>query len=203
MKRGTSKDSNGISFNTTQSIRRSTSHADVWTRDPHKVPKPKFPKEKEETKDTTNHHREYKTKMKWYVDQTSRAKHNFEVGDVVYIASMENGKLNSTIRDTRCVLLRNTANNSFEPVNTEDGSKVIRNVKHLQHTPVVMDFDVSEPAEAQMDTGALDMQCAQSTPADEIPPEPDSAPVPEKQVTTTKSGRVIRKQYVTETLKSY
>ena len=85
--------------------------------------------------------------MKHYADQTSRAKeHNFKVGDVVYIANMENGKLDATFRDTRYVLLRNTADNSFELVNIEDGSKVIRNVKHLRHTPVVMDFDVSEPS---------------------------------------------------------
>lgn len=41
--------------------------------------------------------------MKLNADQTSRAKeHNFKVGDVVYIASMENGKLDSTFRDTPC-----------------------------------------------------------------------------------------------------
>lgn len=40
--------------------------------------------------------------MKQYADQNSRAKeHNFKVGDVVYIASMENGKLDPTFRDIR------------------------------------------------------------------------------------------------------
>ena len=88
--------------------------------------------------------------MKQYADETSRAKeHNFKVGDIVYIASMETGKLNSTFRDTRYVLIRNTADNSFELVNTEDGSRVIRNVKHLRHTPVVLDIDVSANSSQQ------------------------------------------------------
>lgn len=51
---------------------------------------------------------------------------------------MENGKLDPTFRDICYVLLRNMADNSFELVNAEDGSKVIRNVKHLRHIPVVM-----------------------------------------------------------------
>ncbi|XP_051804922.1 uncharacterized protein K02A2.6-like [Acanthochromis polyacanthus] len=152
-------------------------------------------KEKEKTNEIRNHHDEYKTKMKLYADQNNRAKeHNFKVGDVVYVASMENGKLESTFKDVRYVLLRNTANNSFELVNTEDGSKVIRNVKHLRHTPVVTDIDVSETppvynTESNKDT--VDVSVVDITPpAAEIPPEPDP-PVPN--VIITRKGRVIRK----------
>ena len=149
---------------------------------------------RKKTNDIRHHHQEYRTKMKQYADQKRRAKeHNFEVGDVVYIASMENGKLDSIFRDTLYVLLKNTSDNSFELINTEDGSKVIRNVKHLRHTPVVMDFDVPEPTEARVLNDNLDMEFAQITPAVEIPPEPDSAPVPEWQVVTTRRGRVVRK----------
>lgn len=71
-----------------------------------------------------DHHNEYKTKMKEYADQTNRAKdHNFKAGDVVCIASMENGKLSTTFKDICYVILRNTADNAFELINAEDGSK--------------------------------------------------------------------------------
>lgn len=83
------------------------------------------PKEKEKASDVRHHHENYQTKMKQYADPTSRAKeHNFKVGDLVYIARMESGKLDSTFRDICYVLLRNTSDSSFELVNTEDGSKV-------------------------------------------------------------------------------
>ncbi|CAL8293633.1 unnamed protein product [Gadus morhua 'NCC'] len=44
-----------------------------------------------------------------------------------------------------------------------------------------MDFDVPEPTEARVLNDNLDMEFAQITPAVEITPEPDSAPVPEWQ----------------------
>lgn len=91
------------------------------------------------------------------------------------------------------MLLRNTADNSFELVNTEDGSKVIRNVKHLHHTPVVMDFDVSKPPlvhNAQINNDTVDVLIAETAPAAETPPEPDP---PASEVITTRKANVIRK----------
>lgn len=118
---------------------------DIHTKCPHLEEKGETPKEKETASNVQKHHETYKTKMKLYADQTNRAKeHNFKVSDVVYIANMESGKLVATFGQTRYVLLRSTADNLFELVNTEDGSKVIRNVKHLQHTPDVCDFDIPE-----------------------------------------------------------
>ncbi|KAI4899615.1 hypothetical protein NFI96_003403, partial [Prochilodus magdalenae] len=78
-----------------------------------------------------------------------------------------------TKNNTRYVPLRHTADNSFELVNTEDGSKVIR---HLCHTSVVMDFDVDEPPlvhNAQINNATVDVPIAETATAVEIPPEPD------------------------------
>lgn len=154
---------------------------------------PNLVEEGRKPKDIQTHHREYKDKMKQYADQTNRAKeHDFRVGDIVYIASMDNGKLDAKFKDTRYVLLRNTSDNSFELVNTNDGSMLIRNVKHLRHTPVVIDFDVAVPVEAHEDPGALEM--SQSAPTAECPPEQVSETVPENvKQGATRSGRVIRK----------
>uniref|UniRef100_A0A3P9KEY2 Gypsy retrotransposon integrase-like protein 1 n=1 Tax=Oryzias latipes TaxID=8090 RepID=A0A3P9KEY2_ORYLA len=150
--------------------------------------------EKEKATDVRKHHKEYQTKMKHYADQTSRAKeHNFKAGDIVYIASMENGKLDPTFRETRYVLLKNTSDSSFELVNTEDGSKVIRNVKHLRKTPLEVDFDIPEPSSACSEPNyheAKDASTAETTPALEIPPERDPS---SSDVITTRKGRVIRK----------
>ncbi len=186
----TSKNSDGIPF------------AAVWTRHPHKVSTLGdgwCEVQRKGGKDIRDHHREYTSTVKQYADQKSKAKeHNFKVGDVVYIANMENGKLDSTFKDTHYVILRNTADNSFELVNTEDRSKIIRNVKH---TPVVTDFDSSEtpnitkhqPLEvsAEKDAGP-EIHFNQIAPAVEILPKPDSATAPQWQV-VTRSGMVIRK----------
>ncbi|KAL7824648.1 hypothetical protein SRHO_G00344920 [Serrasalmus rhombeus] len=167
---------------------------DIRTKCPNLEKECGTPKGKEETTNVRNHHEEYKTKMKQYADQTSRAKeHNFQVGDTVYIANMENGKLDPTFRDIRYVLLRNTSDNAFELVNTEDGSRVIRNVKHLCHTPVILDFDVLEPPSdhnAQINNDIVDVPIAETATAVEIPPETDP---PVSEVITTRKGRVIRK----------
>ncbi|XP_061142102.1 uncharacterized protein LOC133158746 [Syngnathus typhle] len=166
---------------------------DIRTKCPTLEKASEVPKGKEKTVDIRSHHMEYKTKMKQYADQHNRAKeHNFKVSDVVYIASMENGKLDSTFKDVRYVLLRNTADNSFELVNTEDGSKVIRNVKHLRHTPIIMDFDVPEHplVHAQINSDSVDVPIANTDHATERPPEPDPAV---SDIITTRKGRVIRK----------
>ncbi len=76
---------------------------------------PSLVTDKRDTKDIESHHKSYKEKMKQYADMTNRAKeHNFKLGDIVYVASMEDGKLDSKYRDTRYVLLKHTSDNSFE-----------------------------------------------------------------------------------------
>lgn len=66
-----------------------------------KLPSIEKIKEKLKAKDNQNHHKTYKQKIKHYADKTIRAKeHNFDVGDIVYIVSMENGKLDAKFRDT-------------------------------------------------------------------------------------------------------
>lgn len=50
---------------------------------------------------------------------------------------------------------------SDNSLNTEDGFRIIRDVKHCQHIPVVMDLDVDVPA--CEDTGVLGMQDANLT----------------------------------------
>ncbi len=78
---------------------------------------PSLVTDKRDTKDIESHHKSYKEKMKQYADMTNRAKeHNFKLGDIVYVASMEDGKLDSKYRDTRYVLLKHTSDNSFEMV---------------------------------------------------------------------------------------
>lgn len=155
---------------------------DIRTKLPHLV------EEDDKTKDIQKHHKQYTDKMKDYADKTNRAKeHNFEVGNLVYIARMDNDKLDSKFRDTRYVLLRKTSDNSFELVNTEDGSRIMRNVKHLRHTPMVMDVDVS--AEACEDSKALDMPDAQSILAEDTQ---KAVSVPDEQ-SVTQSGSVIKK----------
>ena len=104
---------------------------------------------------------------------------------------MENGKLDAIFSDTHYVLLRNTANNSFELVNIEDGSKVIKNVKHLRQTPMVMDFDVSEPSSVcngQVNNDTGDVLIAETAPAVEVTTVPDP---PVSEVITTRKGCVI------------
>ncbi|XP_051973262.1 uncharacterized protein K02A2.6-like [Xyrauchen texanus] len=110
--------------------------------------------DKTETKDIESHHKRYNEKMKQYADMTRRAKeHNFKLGDIVYVASMEDGKLASKYRDTHFVLLKNTSDNSFEMVNVEDGSRIVRNVKHIRHVPIQLEISIPEPAEKQSDQG--------------------------------------------------
>lgn len=188
MERGTPKDSPGLLLNTPQSIRRNTSQLmfgrDIRTKLLNLV------EEDDKTTDIRKHHKQYTDKIKDYADKTNRAKeHNVEVGHLMYIASIDNGKLDSKFRDTPYVLLRNTSDHSFELVNTEDRSRITRNVKHLCHTPVVIDLEAAVPAEAHEDTRVLDMQDAQSAPA-ECPQE--AVPVPDQR-SVTRSGRVIKK----------
>ena len=153
----------------------------------------------ERTKDIQKHHREYKDKMKDYADKTNRAKeHQFKVGDLVYIASKDNGKLDSRFRNTHYVLLRNTSDNSFELVNTQDGSRVMRNVKHLRHAPMEMDFDITVPAEAHTGIGASAEACENAEVLD-MQNEPHAIEAPSEAVSgsgndcVTRSGRVVRK----------
>ncbi len=83
---------------------------------------------------------------------TNRAKeHNFKLGDIVYVASMEDGKLDSKYRDTRYELLKHTSDNSFEMVNAEDGSRIVRNVKHMRHVPIQLEISMPDAAEEQSD----------------------------------------------------
>ncbi len=78
---------------------------------------PSLVTDKRDTKDIESHHKSYKEKIKQYADMTNRAKeHNFKLGDIVYVASMEDGKLDSKYRDTRYILLKHTSDISFEMV---------------------------------------------------------------------------------------
>uniref|UniRef100_A0A673JH84 Integrase catalytic domain-containing protein n=1 Tax=Sinocyclocheilus rhinocerous TaxID=307959 RepID=A0A673JH84_9TELE len=148
--------------------------------------------DKRETKDIESHHKSYNEKMKQYADMTRRAKeHNFKLGDVVYVASMEDGKLDSKYRDTRYVLLRHTSDNSFEMVNVEDGTRIVRNVKHIRHVPVQLEINIPEPAEIQSDQ-ATQETVVKSDSSNE--PQSSSVTVPDtSKPLTTRSGRVIKK----------
>lgn len=97
------------------------------------------------TEEVKRHHQMYKEKMKDYADKTNRAKdHSFKVGDVVYVANMEQGKLDSKFKSAKYVLLSKTSDSSYELVNTEDGSLIKRNVKHMRHASLSVDSPVPE-----------------------------------------------------------
>lgn len=108
-------------------------------------------------------------------------------------ACMENGKLDPTFKETLIVLLINTLDNSFELVNSEDGAKVIRNVKHLRKKPLEVDFDIPEPSLSCNEPNhheTVDVSTAETAPVVEIPPEHDPSA---SDVLTTRKGWVIRK----------
>ncbi|UYV79189.1 hypothetical protein LAZ67_17001439, partial [Cordylochernes scorpioides] len=78
----------------------------------------------------------YKEKMKTYIDIIRKASpHNFEIGNLVYVANPNNGKLDSNFRSEHHVILENTSINSFKLVNTKNGKIIHRNAKHLKHVP--------------------------------------------------------------------
>ncbi|UYV67074.1 hypothetical protein LAZ67_4003826, partial [Cordylochernes scorpioides] len=78
----------------------------------------------------------YKEKMKTYNDIIRKASpHNFEIGNLVYVANTNNGKLDSNFRSEHHVILENTSINSFKLVNTKNGKIIHRNAKHLKHVP--------------------------------------------------------------------
>ncbi|UYV68351.1 K02A2.6-like [Cordylochernes scorpioides] len=78
----------------------------------------------------------YKEKMKTYNDIIRKASpHNFEIGNLVYVANPNNGKLDSNFRSGHHVILENTSINSFKLVNTKNGKIIHRNAKHLKHVP--------------------------------------------------------------------
>ncbi|UYV66425.1 K02A2.6-like, partial [Cordylochernes scorpioides] len=78
----------------------------------------------------------YKEKMKTYNDIIRKASpHNFEIGNLVYVANPNNGKLDSNFKSEHHVILENTSINSFKLVNTKNGKIIHRNAKHLKHVP--------------------------------------------------------------------
>ncbi|UYV66679.1 K02A2.6-like, partial [Cordylochernes scorpioides] len=78
----------------------------------------------------------YKEKMKTYNDIIRKASpHNFEIGNLVYVANPNNGKLDSNFRSEHHVILENPSINSFKLVNTKNGKIIHRNAKHLKHVP--------------------------------------------------------------------
>ncbi|UYV77506.1 K02A2.6-like [Cordylochernes scorpioides] len=78
----------------------------------------------------------YKEKMKTYNDIIRKASpHNFEIGNLVYVANPNNGKLDSNFGSEHHVILENTSINSFKLVNTKNGKIIHRNAKHLKHVP--------------------------------------------------------------------
>ncbi|UYV66893.1 ACSF3 [Cordylochernes scorpioides] len=95
----------------------------------------------------------YKEKMKTYNDIIRKAiPHNFEIGNLVYVANPNNGKLDSNFRSEHHVILENTSINSFKLVNTKNGKIINRNAKHLKHVPTQeTNQDISDliPEESQ------------------------------------------------------
>ena len=86
----------------------------------------------------------------------------------------------------------NTSDKSFELVNTENGTLVIRNVKHLRHAPLPLEFDIPEPVtmnlylKMDMDMRAPeDAQFPQHLPAVETPQETAMLPEPKAPEGTT------------------
>lgn len=144
--------------------------------------------------DIRKHHDEYKKKMKEYADKKHGAKeHSFEIGDIVYIANLENNKLDSKYKDVRYVILKSTSDTSFELVNTENGSRVNRNVKHLRHAPV-NEVSIPEPEIPELDIRVPEDIQPQHLPTAEIPQETATVPEPKPpNELTTRSGRVIKK----------
>ncbi|UYV73436.1 hypothetical protein LAZ67_10003217 [Cordylochernes scorpioides] len=91
--------------------------------------------------------------MKTYNDIIRKASpHNFEIGNLVYVANPNNGKLDSNFRSEHHVILENTSINSFKLVNTKNGKIIHRNAKHLKHVPTQeTNQDISDliPEESQ------------------------------------------------------
>ncbi|UYV76796.1 K02A2.6-like, partial [Cordylochernes scorpioides] len=78
----------------------------------------------------------YKEKIKTYNDIIRKASpHNFEIGNLVYVANPNNGKPDSNFRSEHHVILENTSINSFKLFNTKNGKIIHRNAKHLKHVP--------------------------------------------------------------------
>ncbi|UYV65499.1 K02A2.6-like, partial [Cordylochernes scorpioides] len=78
----------------------------------------------------------YKEKLKTYNDINRKASpHNFEIGNLVYVANPNNGKLDSNFRSEHHAILENTLINSIKLVNTKNGKIIHRNAKHLKHVP--------------------------------------------------------------------
>ncbi|UYV69790.1 hypothetical protein LAZ67_7000738, partial [Cordylochernes scorpioides] len=96
---------------------------------------PYYPK-KEDESNIKEFNMVYKEKMKTYNDIIRKASpHNFEIGNLVYVANPNNGKLDSNFRSEHHVILENTSINSFKLVNTKNGKIIHRNAKHLKHVP--------------------------------------------------------------------
>lgn len=89
-------------------------------------------------------------------------------------------------------MLKHTSDSSFEIVNVEDGSRIVRNVKHLRHVPVPLEISMPDSAENWSDEGAQETLLKsdvseQSQISSVRVPETTNKPV------TTRSGRVVKK----------
>ncbi|UYV72128.1 hypothetical protein LAZ67_9001912, partial [Cordylochernes scorpioides] len=94
-------------------------------------------------KEVMEHNQAYKERMKKYADSKNKAlPHDFKKGNIVYVANTEmRSKLTPNYDNQRFIILETISPNSFKLVNTETGSFIIRNAKHLRHANVLQDFN--------------------------------------------------------------
>ncbi|UYV60122.1 K02A2.6-like, partial [Cordylochernes scorpioides] len=94
-------------------------------------------------KEVMEHNQAYKERMKKYADSKNKAlPHDFKKGNIVYVANTEmKSKLTPNYDNQRFIILETISPNSFKLVNTETGSFIIRNAKHLRHANVLQDFN--------------------------------------------------------------
>ena len=78
----------------------------------------------------------YQEHLRVYADRKRRAEpHNLVVGDIVFVANMNKGKLTPNFSGDKYVILKHKGSDTFELVQVETGKRVIRNAKFLRKVP--------------------------------------------------------------------
>ena len=149
--------------------------------------------EKQEPKVTyQNHYKSYVENMKKYTDEKRNVKvHNFKIGDIVYVANVEPGKLDSSYNVTKYVIIWKKSEDTFEIVNTVTGIKFVRNVKFLRKAPLdkPVVFEHSEPVRNDVRCEGQDKMQVESDQKDTTcVEEMDNSQVEQK---VTRSGRMV------------
>ena len=122
-------------------------------------------------------YKRYQEKLRAYADKKQRVQHhNLIVGDVVFVATLTQGKLTPNYSGNKYVILNLKGSDTFELVQVETGKRVIRNAKFLREAPLHTDAQHRHEAEKWDEPQKHALQQVQ--PVEEMMQTPKTVEVP-------------------------